>query len=218
MGGPSPGTQARAPSRAPARGPSQDGQSASAVDTSNAAMCEELGVSEQPPPTPLRSMIGNVGYYAAREADFGERYHGSPAAPDYYLGYGDKYARRFTSVLRPNLSPEGQDWLDRTFVLLQTAIEDRLARDPDAFDSLEKDDDAFRAFAYATHPDAYLSGGLAGLGPGDLAQIALTPDLGDLATVDGVSQILDTGTRVLGDWGGRAGDTAGEAWDWATDW
>jgi len=68
------------------------------------------------------------------------------------------------------------------------------------------------------HPDAYLDGGLSKLGPSDLMKIAATPDLGDLATLDGVSQILETGARLLPQWGGQAMDAVGEAWDWAKDW
>lgn len=183
-------------------------------------------------PKPLPGLIGNVNYYKERNADYLSR-HGAPPPPDYYLSYGDKYARRFTTVLRPKLSGDGQRWLDKTFVLLQSAMEGRLVKNRKAYDALEMDASAFRSFAYGTHPDAYLGGGLSTLGPADLFQIASTPDLGDLATLDGVSQILETGVRLLPQWGGQAIDAVGEAasdgwdaaeggvdaaWDWATDW
>ncbi|MGC4067397.1 MAG: DUF4157 domain-containing protein [Polyangiaceae bacterium] len=85
-------------------------------------------------PASLRSSIGNVDYYRHRNADYLRR-HTKPPPPDYYLTYGDKYARRFTSVLRPKLSLTGQHWLDRTFVLLQEAIEGRRDDEPRAFES-----------------------------------------------------------------------------------
>ena len=191
-----------------------------------------LAASTKVLPKPLPGMIGNVGYYQARNNDYLSR-HGSPPPPDYYLNYGNKYARRFTTVLRPKLSADGQRWLDKAFVLLQTAMENRLVKDRAAYDALEMDNDAFRSFAYGTHPDAYLAGGLSGLGPVDLAKIASTPDLGDLLTLDGVSQVVETGARLVPQWGaqayegakdlgGRALDSASEgieaAWDWATDW
>jgi len=191
-----------------------------------------LATSAKVLPKPLPNMIGNVGYYQARNADYLSR-HGAPPPPDYYLNYGNKYARRFTTVLRPKLSADGQRWLDKAFVLLQTAMENRLLKDRSAYDALEMNNDAFRTFAYGTHPDAYLAGGLSGLNPFDLAKIASTPDLGDLLSLDGVSQVVETGARLVPEWGGKAYDGAkklggqiidgasegiGAAWDWATDW
>jgi len=170
-------------------------------------------------PTPLPGSVGTVGYYAARNGDFLRRCPTAPPSPpDYYLGYGDKYARRFTTVLKPQLSAVGKAWVDRTFVLLQQAIENRLAADPAAFDALERNPAAFRRFAYDTHPRAYLDGGLRRLPAVDLARIATTPDLGDLMTVDGVAQILSTATELVPQWGAdalgsaeRAGRATGRA-------
>jgi hypothetical protein len=179
-------------------------------------------------PHPLPGSVGTVGYYAARNADFKSRYPTPPPAPPtYYMGYGDKYAHRFTTVLLPKLSAKGQAWIWRTFRLLQLAIEGRLAASPAAFDALEKDDAAFKKFAYDTHPKAYLDGGLHELPVTDLARIGTTPDLGDLMTLDGVSQILKTGVGIVPQWAGDAKDAAvdgakaaahkaGEAWDWVT--
>ncbi|MCC6998798.1 MAG: DUF4157 domain-containing protein [Deltaproteobacteria bacterium] len=180
-----------------------------------------VGAPVTPPPTPLPGMVGNVGYYAARHADFKARYPTPPPSPpDYYMSYGDKYARRFTTVLRPTLSPGGQLWVDRTFVLLQQAIESRLTADPMAFDALERDGASFRAFAYGTHPRAYLDGGLHTLPVTDLMRIATTPDLGDIMTLDGVSQVIETGVGLIPQWGSDAVDwgveTANDAWDWLT--
>ena len=191
-----------------------------------------LAASTKVLPKPLPNMIGNVGYYQARNTDYLSR-HGAPPPPDYYLNYGNKYARRFTTVLRPKLSADGQRWLDKAFVLLQTAMENRLLKDRSAYDTLEMNNDAFRTFAYGTHPDAYLAAGLSGLNPFDLAKIASTPDLGDLLSLDGVSQVVETGVKLLPQWGGKAYDGAKKlggqmidgasdgieaAWDWATDW
>jgi hypothetical protein len=151
-------------------------------------------------PATLRSSIGNVNYYRERNTDYLRR-HAAPPPPDYYLSYGDKYARRFTRVLRPKLSLTGQLWLDRTFVLLQEAIENRRDKNPSKFDELERNNDEFRSFAYGTHKDAYLNAGLRFLPISDLAQIAATPDLGDLLTVDGIKQLLGTGVSLVPQWG-----------------
>jgi hypothetical protein len=197
-------------------GQSQQNTLGNAAVQTNLTTATSAGPAATVLPKPLPGMIGNVNYYKARNADYLSR-HGAPPPPDYYLSYGDKYARRFTTVLRPKLSATGQAWLDKTFVLLQNAMENRLIKDRSAYDTMEMDADAFRSFAYGTHPDAYLGGGLSKLGPADLAQIATTPDLGDLATLDGVSQILETGARLLPQWGGQAadaiGDAASEGWD-----
>ena len=42
--------------------------------------------------------------------------------PDYYMNYGDKYARRFTEELSPNLSERGQQWLVDARANLQEAM------------------------------------------------------------------------------------------------
>lgn len=181
-----------------------------------------LAPGDRPPgpvgATPLPDKVGTVGYYRARHDDYLAR-HTTPPPPDYYLGYGDKYVLRFTRELRPKLSPEGQAWLDRTFVGLQRMLEERLRSDPVDYDRLEQNSAELKKFAYDTHPSVYLEAGLSELPPEDLARIATTPDLGDLATADGVRQILATGLHLLPEWGERAAsdvaDGAGRALDWA---
>ncbi|MBW2255755.1 MAG: hypothetical protein JRI25_14300 [Deltaproteobacteria bacterium] len=153
---------------------------------------------------------GGMEYYRNRHDDFVSRYEGCDAftPPNYYLAYGDRYIRRFTLELKPRLSAEGQAWCEQAGVNLQTAIEDRRASDPAGYDQLEKNDAAFTAFAYATHADAYWSAGLGDLGIFDLTRIGLTPDIKDLVTWEGVTQVMDVGTRLLAAWGERAIDYA----------
>ncbi len=73
--------------------------------------------------------------------------------------------------------------------------------DPAAFDQLEKNDAAFTSFCYGTHADAYWNAGLGDLGLFDLARIGLTPDMRDLLAYDGLVQVADIGSRLLGTWG-----------------
>ena len=51
-------------------------------------------------------------------------------------------------------------------------------------------------------------------------RIATTPDLGDIMTLDGVSQVIETGMGLIPQWGSDAVDwgveTANDAWDWLT--
>jgi hypothetical protein len=163
-----------------------------------------------PSPVPAN---GELSYYSRRHNDFVTRYAqcGNFSPPDYYLGYGEKYVRRFTEHTNTLLSHDGQKWLAQARINLQVAIESRLAMGPVAFDALEKDNDAFRAFAYGTHADAYWNAGLGELSIFDLSSIGLTPDVEDLLAFAGLTQVADIGTRLLGTWGTDAIDyVAGE--------
>lgn len=152
--------------------------------------------------------MGQLTYYQERKADFDGRYahRDDLKSPSYYMAYGDKYLHRFVVELRPELSAEGQVWLDQAAVNLQLAIEDEVVGDPEGFDALEKDDPAFTAFAYGTHADAYWNAGLGDLNLFDLAKIGLTPDVKDLVTQAGLEQVADIGIRILGRWGNKAID------------
>ena len=92
---------------------------------------------------------GQLDYYRLREEDFMKRHPGDNQGtpPDYYLGYGDKYAHRFTEHLKPQLSQAGQGWLDRTFVNLQNAMEAKPNEDPAVFAKLEENPGKFRKCA-----------------------------------------------------------------------
>lgn len=146
---------------------------------------------------------GDDGYYEKRAEDFQKRNPGA-APPDYYLSYGDKYLKRF-NALRPELSRQGQSWQIRTKWQLQRAMEDAIARDPAGFAALELVGSAFRAFAFATHLDAYMNGGLSELSWRDRLVIAATPDPWDILSQEGLSQIGQAGFVVAteGLWGRR---------------
>ncbi len=144
-------------------------------------------------PTPI-APDGNLDYYQKRHLDFQAR-HPDRSPPTYYLGYGDVYVRRFTEVLSPELSKEGQEWLMRARQNLQSAIEDELLRHPDA----ELDDEAFTAFAYDTHSKAYLDAGLTDLPLDDLIRVAVTPSLSDTLNAKGIKVIAETAEIVARD-------------------
>lgn len=140
-------------------------------------------------PRPM-TKLGGTDYYRLRAEDFKRRHPDLPV-PTYYMGYGDKYVNRFTDELYPKLSPVGKEWLLKARLNLQVAIEARLKQDPVAFDRLERDDDAFLEFAYDTHPKAYLDAGLEKLPLKDLVRIGMTPDTRDLATLNGLEQVVE---------------------------
>ncbi|MET0051550.1 MAG: hypothetical protein ABW095_10785 [Candidatus Thiodiazotropha sp.] len=148
----------------------------------------DIGAIDTDQPQPVSP---GLDYYQERAEDFRRRNPGMQP-PDYYMEYGDKYAHRFASLDQTDLSVDGLAWRDRTLSALQQAIEDKRAEDPEAFAELERDPEAFKAFAYATHPDAYVDSGLFDLPAQDIAVIAATPDLGDVLTRDGIDQTLET--------------------------
>jgi hypothetical protein len=153
------------------------------------------------PPKSLRSAVGSIDYYQQRNQDFVTRHAagttpaggsapGSTTPPTYYLAYGDKYAHVFTLQLRPTLSKVGQTWVDKTFLLLQGAIEDKLDASPQAFARLEENSGAFQQFAYDTHPAAYVGTGICGVPCSDALKIGLTPSFSDLMNLPGIEQMV----------------------------
>jgi len=138
------------------------------------------------PPAAIKTPA--LDYYRQRYDDFVQRNPGK-TPPSYYLEYGQKYLEKFSALGQKDLSPSGLAWRDRTLKTLQDAIEKKRMEDPEGFAKLEQNDAAFKAFAYGTHPDAYLKGGLLKLPAHDLLKIASTPELKDLFTPDGLKQI-----------------------------
>ena len=138
------------------------------------------------------SIVGTTKYYTFRNNDFEIRqtlmddWHSwQPDAPEYYLDYGDKYVKRFSKELYPNLSHEGKRWLNKALVNLQTAIELKLKTNP----TIELDNDLFQKFAFDSHVDAYENAGLFKLPISDLLKIGSTPDISDLLSANGLRQM-----------------------------
>ena len=150
---------------------------------------------EDDPELPAEVETGTLDYYEQRAQDY-ERRHPGEEAPAYYREFGDEYARRFTE-LKEDLSPEGQEWVDRTLLGLQERLETLRREDPEAFARLEEDPEALREFAFETHSDAYLEAGLADLPPRDLIKIAFTPDVQDSLNPEGLKEIQEVAFEVL---------------------
>lgn len=146
------------------------------------------------PPRPCPT--GSPSYYECRNKDFNRRHGGPPPNPPrYYLNYGKKYAERFMALGSNDLSPEGLKFRDNTLLNLQNAIEKKMAENPCSFSELEMNDDAFSRFAYETHAQAYIDGGLFKLSVQDLQKILRTPDAKDIFSGNGLLQIK----KVLGE-------------------
>ncbi|HCH62665.1 MAG: hypothetical protein CL927_08430 [Deltaproteobacteria bacterium] len=203
-------SQSKSP--APTAAPEPASSTRPTAGGSNSARAEALA-ARLPAPIPA---VGSLDYYALRHADFADRHAASGSSPpDYYLGYGDKYVRRFSHEVAPLLSAAGQTWLVDVRQRLQVAIESERERDPAAFDTLELDGAAFRSFAFDTHPECYWAAGLGELPLADLLTIGLTPDTPDLLSFDGLGQVADIAGRLLGAWGSEALDVV--LWDGAAD-
>jgi RHS repeat-associated protein len=138
---------------------------------------------------------GNMDYYKLRYADFVRRNPGVEP-PDYYMQYGNKYLEAFTAAYK-ELTPTGRSWMVRTRANLQNAMEDFIRRDPAGFAALERDNDAFRSFAFGTHQRAYIDGGLVNVPWVDRVTIGLTPSCKDLLSADGISQAVSTGVELI---------------------
>jgi hypothetical protein len=143
------------------------------------------------PDAPAAVPTGTDSYYRDRYIDFVKRNHGVQP-PYYYLDFGEKYMQRFMALDTEHLSADALSWRDRTRVALQEAMEAKRREDPKAFAVLERDPEAFKAFAYGTHADAYVNSGLFDLCAQDIAVIATTPDIGDILTSDGLKGWRDT--------------------------
>lgn len=161
---------------------------------------------------PAEIPTGTRDYYKKRYDDFVRRNPGMKP-PDYYLEYGQKYCDRFSSLGPKDLTPQGLEWRDRCLKSLQEAIETKRMEDPVGFAQLERDPEAFKKFAYDSHPDAYVQSGLYDLPAQDLLKIGTTPDLKDLFTKDGVRQIfVALGKMRPGDVADVAKESVKEAW------
>lgn len=178
--------------------PAKAASPAPARSLTTAASIRPAGVPTSPteprpadPDSPAAVTTGTDTYYKDRAADFRRRNPGMEP-PSYYLEYGDKYAARFASLDKTDLSAQGLQWRDKTLTALQDAMERKRIEDPAGFAALERDPEKFKQFAYGTHPDAYVNSGLFDLSAHDLGVIAATPDLRDVLTKDGIAQTLVT--------------------------
>ncbi|OJT18764.1 hypothetical protein BO221_39210 [Archangium sp. Cb G35] len=161
---------------------------------------------------PAEIPTGTRDYYKKRYDDFVRRNPGMKP-PDYYMEYGQKYCDRFSKLGPKDLTPQGLEWRDRCLKSLQEAIETKRMEDPVGFAQLERDPEAFKKFAYDSHPDAYVQSGLYNLPAQDLMKIGTTPDLKDLFTKDGVRQIfVALGKMDVGDAANVVKESAQEAW------
>lgn len=146
-------------------------------------------------PADLSAYHGSDNYYLMRKEDFERRYPDS-IAPDYYENYGDFYLREFKYKTRPKLSPEGQEWCDKTLLLLQQAMSSLLKSNED----IELNPEKFKEEAFKSHVEAYDKAGICELSIIDKVKIGLTVYWSDLATQNSWTQIKEIGKRQTNHW------------------
>ena len=152
------------------------------------------------PVPPISPTPGSSSYYTNRNDNFIKRHEecgNVTTPPAYYLGYGKKYADRFLIETRDKLSPAGKKWLDKVLINLQILMEHGVVRlkltekgkieledelvkykynEENFLKGIECRSDDHRAFAFATHSEAYMPEEMETLPCSDLIAIGLTPD------------------------------------------
>ena len=113
------------------------------------------------PATDLSSWVAKNDYYLKRHEDYMKRYPWKTESP-YYLDFGDRYLKRFNNI-KSKFSPEGQKWIEQTALQLKQYMEAGLKEDlkqNNVKNYKEFDNEAFLDFAYSTHAEAYMKGGM----------------------------------------------------------
>lgn len=150
-------------------------------------------------PTPYpQENLGSLDYYRFRFDDFVRR-NPESQPPDYYLNFGERYLRRFRLEARPNLTEQGQAFVDRVGVALQRRMEAELQSNPLQFAELEQNSAEFRRFAYETHIATYCESGWGDLPLADNRTIASYVDELDLFRGVGTSISISSECGWIGD-------------------
>lgn len=149
----------------------------------------------QTEPADLSAYHGSDNYYLMRKKDFERRYPDN-IVPDYYQNYGDFYLREFKYKTRQKLSQEGQEWCDKTLLLLQQAMSSLLESNK----GIELNPEKFKEEAFKSHVDAYDKAGICELSIMDKVKIGLTVYWSDLATQNSWTQIKEIGKRQTNHW------------------
>lgn len=155
----------------------------------NSTLAQERDTLPQitlPNPVP-DSVLGSIHYYDWRETDFQQRSRNACLeleSPDYYCSYGHKYAHRFSWHIRPHLTVKGQQWLDRTLLLLQIGTEACLQSCPE----LELHPELLNRKLFDLHPAVYVAAGFYDLSFFDQLRIIIRLDPYDLISPEGRRQ------------------------------
>ncbi len=167
----------------------------------------------QTEPADLSAYHGSDNYYLMRKEDFESRNPGVKA-PDYYENYGDFYLREFKYKTRPTLSPAGQEWCDRTLLLLQQAMSQLLESNKD----IELNPAEFKREAFVSHADAYYYAGICNLSVTDKILIFTTVYPEDLLSINGLGQVRQILYRQTFTWMGDTEFAKRQAKEVSVNW
>lgn len=106
--------------------------------------------------------------------------------------YGDKYVKRFDK-LKPELSREGQGWLEKTKDLLQFKMESGLR----SGDWDESKPEELKKKAYDSHSEAYLEAGLGDLPQEDIDKVIKVVDRMDMLDLKALKESLQVGGEFM---------------------
>jgi hypothetical protein len=109
---------------------------------------------------------GGCQFYACREAEH------ACGPSGYYLGYAQKYCERFLAVLRPRMSPAGQQFLDAGRDCLMRFVDSQIAVADECSDVKER--------AFASHVACYHDNGFCQLPLSDRILLINTVDPADV--------------------------------------
>lgn len=106
----------------------------------------------------------------------------------YFLNYGEKYCKRFSSRTEKSLSAEGRGWLNRTLACLQSSIVEGCNQKKECANC-----GTIRKLAFDTHPYCYVSSGLCKLSLKDQIEVAKTVDANDFFSIESLAQVSVVG-------------------------
>lgn len=139
------------------------------VQSSPINFIDPFGLCSKANPAP-KNLIGTCGYYIFRAYDFYKRNGYLGDEQSYYMNYGYKYCDKFNNVTYFKLSKAGKEWVEATTRILQEKLEEELASNSNV------ECCGLKKAAFDSHPDAYMEGGLEGLGLIDKVKILNTVD------------------------------------------
>ena len=104
----------------------------------------------------------------------------------------------FNTKTYQRLSNKGKLWIEQVTTLLQESLDKSITEmDDQDPNHPEKSDIQLKKTAFATHAPAYIKGGLLDLPLMDLVYIALTPNIEDLISKEGLTQIYQILTTMF---------------------
>ena len=127
-------------------------------------------------------------YACAAQAANDQKVCGLADKQSYFLNYGEKYCKRFSSRTEKSLSPEGRGWLNRTLACLQNSLVEVCNQKKECSNCGK-----IRKLAFDTHPYCYVSSGLCKLSLEDQIEVAKTVDSNDFFTVESLAQVSVVG-------------------------